>query len=186
MLTCLLMLLFELEEIMKAIKKLKNNKACGIDTILNEYIKTSVELIAPLLVKLFNIILNTGNVPLDWTIGIIQPIFKNKGCDEDPNNYRGITLLSCLGKLFTALLNQRLHIYLELNGYLGAEQSAFRPGYSTMDGIFMLKMLIDFYASKKKRLFCAFIDYEKAFDTVHRGSLWLKLIANGIMGKFYK
>ena len=177
---------FTLDNILKAIAKLKNNKACGLDIILNEYLKISVDVLAPLLVKLFNIILDTGNVPIDWTVGIIQPIYKNKGSDEDPNNFRGITLLSCLGKLFTALLNERLYTFLVVNGYLGSEQNAFRPAYSTMDSIFLLKMIIDFYAFKKKRLYCAFIDFEKAFDTINRRSLWSKIIANGINGKILR
>ena len=110
-------------------------------------------------------------------------MYKNKGSLDDPDNYRGITLLSCLGKLFTSCLNNRLSNYIEALGILGEDQAGFRSGYSTLDHIFVLHSVIDLYLFKKKRLYCAFVDYRKAFDLVDRCSLWQKLIANGINGK---
>ena len=96
---------FTNEEILKCIRNLKNGKASGYDKILNEYIKSSCDILMPVYVKLFNRVLNDGQLPQDWLIGMILPIYKNKGSPEDCDNYRGITLLSCLGKLFTCLLN---------------------------------------------------------------------------------
>ena len=58
--------------------------------------------------KLFNLILNTGKIPNSWSEGIILPIYKNKGSVSEPSSYRPITLVSCLGKTFTAILNNRL------------------------------------------------------------------------------
>ena len=69
----------------------------------------------PIYTSLFNIILDSGNIPSDWTRDIILPIYKNKGSKRDPANYRPITLLSCLGKLFTSILNKRLYKYLDEN-----------------------------------------------------------------------
>ena len=60
---------------------------------------------------------------------------RKKGNPSDPNNYRGITLLSCLRKLFTAVLNERLTSYLEDNNMIGDEQAGFRNGHSTLDHI---------------------------------------------------
>ena len=60
---------------------------------------------------LFNIIFETGIVPDNWLMGNIKPIYKNKGDKMDPKNYRPITILSCLGKLFTAVLSERLTKY---------------------------------------------------------------------------
>ena len=59
-------------------------------------------------VKLFNIIFNKRCVPKCWTIRIINPIYKNKGDVITPSKYRPITLLSCLGKLYTAILNMKM------------------------------------------------------------------------------
>ena len=159
------------------IKKLRNNKAPGIDLIINEYIKNSPSQMITLITQLFNIILNSGIIPTDWTLGIIKPIYKNKGSPNDPENYRGITLLSCIGKLFTAVINTRLSNYLEGVGAIGDEQAGFREGFSTLDHIFVLHSLIDLYLKSKKRVYCALIDYKKAFDLIDRVSLWAKLIA---------
>lgn len=72
-----------------------------------------------LITKLFNLVLNSGIIPSDWCLGAIKPIYKNKGNVNDPDNYRGITLLSCMGKLFTSAINMRLTNYVEACGLLG-------------------------------------------------------------------
>ena len=95
-------------------------------------------------------------------------------------------MLSCLGKLFTAVLNERLNSYLEDNDMLGDEQAGFRNGHSTLDHIFVLHSLIDLHLSRKERVYCAFIDYKKAFDLVDRSSLWSKLLKNNVDGNFFK
>ena len=85
------------EEISHVIKSLKSNKACGIDMILNEYLKSTLNIMVSKYVVLFDKILTSGHVPDSWAIGKIVPIFKNRVYNTDPSNYRGITLLSCLG-----------------------------------------------------------------------------------------
>ena len=177
---------FTADEIVKCVNKLKNNKAYGLDFILNEYIKVSVDMMLPVYVKLFNIILDTGVIPSNWLEGLIKPLYKNKGERNDCNNYRGITILSCLGKLFTAVLNERLGVFLETNNILGKEQAAFRKEYSTLDHIFSIQCLLDLYLSRKKRLYCCYVDYRKAFDSIERVRLWQKLLASNIDGRFFK
>ena len=174
---------FSEEELQKQTTKLKNGKASGLDSIINEFIKHSPSCMITLLTKYFNLILDSGIIPTDWGLGIIIPIYKNKGNTNDPDNYRGITLLSCIGKFFTMVVNTRLTDFLESNDLLGEEQAGFRAGYSTLDHIFSLHCLIDLYLNNKKRLYCAFIDYKKAFDMVDRCSLWQKLLSIGINGK---
>ena len=130
--------------------------------------------------------MNTGRVPTQWCTGIILPLYKNKGSHDDPNNYRGITLLSCLGKLFTNIINNRLAQYLEDDNILGEEQAGFRAGYSTLDDMFVLHCLVDIYQYQNKRVYCAFVDCKKTFDLIDRSSLWLKLITVGVKGKIFK
>jgi predicted peroxiredoxin len=172
------------EEIIKAVKTLKNNKSPGLDNILNEHIKISINKMLPIYNKLFNVIFNTGQIPVNWTKGVILPIYKNKGNIESPENYRPITLLSCLGKMFTAILNNRLTKYTDNNGIIKNCQSGFRKDYSTTDNLFILQSLIEILRVKKKKLFCAFIDFKQAFDTVWRNGLWSKLLNHNINGKF--
>ena len=175
--------LFTSDEIMKQIKKKKNGKSPGCDNIVNEFLKHSPPMLIEVITALFNVILLSGKVPSSWSIGIIIPIYKKKGSPNDPVNYRGITLLSCIGKLFTACINARLCRFLESSGVLGEEQAGFRSGYSTTDHIFVLHSLNDIYLSKRKRVYCCFIDYKTVFDLIHRSSLWSKLISCGINGK---
>ena len=125
----------------------------------------------PIYVKLFNKILDTGDIPEDWLTGLIIPIYKNKGEKNDPNNYRGITLLSCLGKLFTSILNHRLTEFCESNLILKEIQAGFRKGYSTLDHIFVLKNLIDIFKSKIKSFFAAMLTTQKHL-TLYGGKLF--------------
>ena len=92
-------------------------------------------------------------------------------------------MVSCFGKLFTAVLNKRLSKFLDSKQLLGENQAGFRAGYSTTDHISNLYMIIEYYLSNKKKLYGAFVDYAKAFDSVLRKGLWLKLINHGIKGK---
>ena len=95
-------------EIEKAIKNIKNNKASGEDLIINEYLKHSAPKMIQLYVKIFNAVFDSGKLPEKWIIGNIIPMYKNKGSKSDPKNYRPITLVSCFGKLFTFVINERL------------------------------------------------------------------------------
>ena len=172
-------------EIRKSITKLKNNKSPGNDMVINEYIKNTQDMLCPLYVKLFNKIFDSGVFPDEWLIGTIVPLYKNKGDSHDPNNYRGITLLSCTGKLFTSVLNDRLTHYSDSINIISETQAGFRQDYSTLDHIFLLKCIIDIFKWKKKKLFCLFVDYTKAFDLVWREGLWLKLVKENVNGKMF-
>ena len=173
------------DEILKAIKKLKNNKASGEDRIRNEYIKSSIHVMLPLYEKLFNIIFTTGKLPACWLEGNIIPIYKNKGGKNNPQNYRPITILSCIGKLFTSILNDRLNAFADEYKKIHENQAGFRKEYSTTDHLFSLHILSELLLFQKKRLYCAFIDFEKAFDNVWRKGLWYKLCVNDINGHMY-
>ena len=124
----------------------------------------------------------SGIFPELWLKSIIIPIFK-KGDVNDTGNYRGISLLSHVGKLFTSLINLQLVKWSEENDILTDAQFGFRPGLGTTDATFALHSLISNTSRKGKRLYCCFIDYIKAFDSVAHVKLWLKLSRIGITGK---
>ena len=132
----------------KAVKRLKNGNACGEDKILKAFSESHMSM----LTKMFNIVLLSGHMPHEWVIGIIKPIYKNKGDINDPDNYRGITLLSCFGKLFTSILNDRLTTYINLNEMMSEAQAGFRKGYSTTDQIFTLKCIVELFLCQGRRL----------------------------------
>ena len=137
-------------------------------------------------VKLFNLIFDSGESPDSWTLGIIKAIYKNKGDPNDPDNYRAISLVSPLGKLITSILNSRLNNFSDETYLVTKSQAVFLAGYSTQDNIFILYSLISLYLSKKRKLFCCFIDFKKAFDTIWRAGLWQKLTNSNIHGTMLK
>jgi hypothetical protein len=91
---------------------LKNSKAPGLDDIVNEYLKTTVNFFLPYYVKLFNLIVEN---PDAWTLWIIKAIYKNKGDPNDPDNYRAITLVSSLEAYIILMIKncKILSYYLE-------------------------------------------------------------------------
>ena len=108
-------------------------------------------------------------------LGIICPIYKNKCSIDEPDNYRGISLLSCTCKLFTACLYSRLSLYVN-DDILGREQAGFREGYSTIDHAFVIHLVIELYESVRKRVFCVPIDNGKAFDSIDFGRNYYHII----------
>lgn len=172
-------------EIRNASKRLNLNKACSLDTILNEYLKESIDIILDPLEKLFNFILDKKSFPTQWTKGVIIPIHK-KGDSSIPSNYRGITLVSCFGKLFTIIVNERLKKWALQNDIISDAQFGFKADYSTVDAIFILESFISKMIRDKKKLYCVFVDLKRAFDSIYRNGLWFKMINSGIDGKLFQ
>ena len=122
--------------------------------------------------------------PSEWAKAIIQPIHK-KGDTTNPDNYRGISLLSCVSKLYTSVINSRLTQWAEDNDVLSEAQAGFRKDYSTVDHIFTLHAMVSKHLKKNKKLHVAFVDFRKAFDTVKRNVLWNVLLHLGIGGNMF-
>lgn len=95
--------------------------------ILNELLKCGKKQLLLPLEKLFNTILESGTYPSEWSKGLVVPIHK-KGDKNVVTNYRGITLLSSLGKLFTQILNSRLVFYLKLITFYLRNKQVFGKG----------------------------------------------------------
>ena len=175
---------FTLPEITEVIKKLKNNKSTSDDLISNEMLKNSGDQLQKLLLKLFNNCLNHGTYP--WNNSITTPLHK-KGDRQNPDNYRAITIGSCLGKLFSSLLLKRLLEFREEACPDQPNQLGFRKGAQCNDHILALNTIIEKYVKREKmRVFACFVDFRKAFDSVCREALLFKLGNMGIEGKFFQ
>ena len=150
-------------------------------------LKCSVNQLASSLVKLFNFIVKKGSFPDIWSTGIISPIFKS-GNKSHPSNYRGICVTSCFGKLFSSVLNLTLGSFLQDQKILHPSQISFLRGYRRTDHMFSMRTLIDKYVinATKGKLFCCFVDFQKAFDSIWHEGLFLKLLNNKIGGSFYR
>ena len=134
------------------------------------------------MLSVFNAIFNKGFFPTAWTLGLIVPIHK-KGDHDNAENYRGISLMSCLSKLFTNILNIRLNKWAEANSSFDNFQFDFREKRSTVDAIFLLQCVVEIFLYQKNSLFVSFIDLRKAFDKTHHEALWYKLYENKISTK---
>ena len=170
------------EEIKKGVSQLRNGASAGPDLFLNEFLKKGTNGLLSYIHDLFNKLYEIGYFPESWTEGHIIPIFK-KGDKNEASNYRGITLLSIIGKLFTRILNSRLNTWAEEYNIYVEAQAGFRKGMGTTDSIFILNSLITHSINQNERLYCAFVDFTKAFDFVVRDILWFKLIRLGVRGK---
>ena len=170
------------EEVIKAIKSLKIGKACGPDGIVGEIYKNYPTCCTDFFVKFFNELFDKGTYPTNWTHSIIQPLFK-KGDSNNPNNYRGIFLSDISGKLFSKIINWRLQKWIDKYECVGEYQAGFRKDYSTIDHVFTLMSLIQKQFLNNRKLYVAFIDFEKAFDSISRKLMWPILKKNGICGK---
>ena len=176
-----------LEEINQAIDKLKKGKSAGLDDISPALIQLAKPNISKYLKKLFNKIYDTSQYPVNWATSIIVPIHK-KGSKLLMDNYRGISLLSVTSKLFTAIINKRLYAWMENNMKICDEQAGFRRQFSTIDHIYTLYSMVNnsLFGQKRGKLYVAFIDYKKAFDTVNREVLWEIMKEEGISTKVIK
>ncbi|MEW8547927.1 MAG: reverse transcriptase family protein [Candidatus Thiodiazotropha sp.] len=174
-----------IDEINNAVKKLKNNKATGLDTVSNEMLKAAQSYLGPCLLKLFNACLSSGQYPSQWSDGYIIPLHKSNDT-SDPSNYRGISIMSAIGKLFSIVLNNRLDNFLVDNNVINNCQIGFSKHARTADHMFILKTLFDKYCCKPGgRLYACFVDFRKAFDSVIHEGLRFKLLQLGVGTKFY-
>ena len=115
----------------------------------------------------------------------IAPIFK-KGNPEDTNNYRGITLTNIVAKIYSHVLNNRLTKWSKKHEKLTSIQFGFQPNKSTIDCIYIFHAIIMKTLNSHKKLFCAFVDFSKAFDKIQRDLLWFKLVKEGVSNRMFK
>ena len=94
--------------------------------------------------------------------------------------------MSDLGKLVTRILNNRLNLWAESYEILiKEEQAGFRSNRSTVDNLFVLHSIINSALQNGNKLFCAFLDFRKAFDNLNRDCLWFKLLEYGLRGNIF-
>ena len=174
-----------LEELMKAKGILKPGKATGVDIVNNEMIMEALIMYPEAFRNIMNTLLKQGVGVTQWLTSLLVPIHK-KGASDDPNNYRGIALISCLAKLFYAILNNRLMDFCLQHQILSPTQLGFMAGNRTSDAHIILHNLINEYCHKKKsRIYGCFVDFSKAFDSIPRDRMFQKLLDIGVTGKFY-
>jgi len=173
------------EELLHSIKSLNKKKAHG-GNIIPQKLVYGASALLPYIRKLFQRLFTRGEFPDCWAKSIIIPLHK-KGSLNNPNNYRGIALLDVFSKVYIAIITKRLTFYAEAYSRLSEAQAGFRAGYTTVDNAFILYSIVNKYLSMKGRtVYVAFIDFQKAFDSVNRGILYNVLKQNGVKGHLYE
>ncbi|KAK3532843.1 hypothetical protein QTP70_000267 [Hemibagrus guttatus] len=154
-------------EVTEVVQQLLGGKALGVDEIRLEYLKSlDVEGLS-WLTRLCNIAWRSGTVPLDWVTRVCS-------------NYRGITLLSLPGKVYSRVLERRVRPLVEPQ--IQEEQCSFRCSRGTLDQLYILHRVLEGSWEFAQPVHMCFVDLEKAFDRVPRGILWEVLWEYGVRG----
>ncbi len=166
--------------VLKRLQRLAVVKACGDASITNRILRETAPFISSSLTYLFNLSLSSAKIPTAWKHATVCPIFKQRGSQQDPSNYRPISLLPAIGKLMDAIQSEALCHYLVRNSILSDHQFGFLPGRSTtLQLVYVCDRWLE-ALDEGQGVLAVFMDFMKAFDKVsHRGLLY-KLALCGI------
>ena len=159
------------EEILRIILSLNNSKSTGPNSIPTEILKLLGPNICVPLKEIINISFATGYYPDKLKIAEIVAVFKNKGDPRQVNNYRPISLLSNINKIFEKLVYSRLYSFLELHECIFELQFGFRSKHSTNHALTSLTETIRDALDGSNFACGIFVDFQKAFDTVNHAIL---------------
>ena len=169
------------KEVHDVLKCIDTTKATGPDGISPKLLHEAGASIVPSLTKLINLSLSSSKVPSDWKIANVIPLFK-KGDKHERNNYRPVSLLSCVSKILERIVFKQFYNYLRENHLLSKDQSGFKIGDSTVNQLSYLYHIFSKALDEKKDVHIIFCDISKAFDRVWHKGLIYKLRKIGIGG----
>lgn len=168
-----------ISDVLNIIKNSSVKKATGLDGISMRLLKEAAPVIASSLCVIFNKSLATGIIPHDWKCSKVIPIYKSDK-KADPNNYRPISVISIVAKIFERAVYNQLSAYFKYHNLLNKYQSGFRSNHSTVTAL--IDATNEWFTNLDESLLTAviFLDLKKAFDTVNHAILIEKLKLNGI------
>ena len=160
---------WRLQKVKDALKRTKQGNAAGVDEVCRELLRADMEDTASRLTSCYNRLWETERWPKVWKKGLVVKVFK-KGALRQCNNWIGVTLLPVISKIFRRMLLERMKKGVDKK--LRKEQAGFRPKGSTTEQIFILRNILEQANEWRAGLYAHFVDFEKAFDSLHRESLW--------------
>ena len=167
----------KIEEVEEAIAKAKSGKCPGADGIPIEFYKKYSKLLAPFITKLFNNIIDTGEVPESWETSIMKVIPKNEEVELSFDNLRPLNMGNTDKKLFASVWFRRL--VKTSSTIINETQTGGVPGRSIQGSTLLLHLLISYYGEKGLEGYILSLDNAKAFDTIIRKYLWAVMRAFG-------
>ena len=170
----------------KLILNLNATSGAGFSEIPSKVIKYSYSILAPILASLFNHCIDLGKFPIEWKSAIVTPLYKNKGDKSDFNNYRGISVLPPIAKIFEKILAMQISIFLNIKNILFSGQHGFRNGHSCETALHELISYLNENRNKRAISLLLFIDFRKAFDLVDSQKLIRKLFHYGFSNSALK
>ena len=170
-------------EVERAIRKVKNGKACGEDRVVGEVLKFGGEWMTESIWELCRRVFVGENIPEKWLKSIKVQV-KKSGLGDKFEEYRGVTLTSVVGKVFGMIIEARLRDFCEEKGLLSDYQFGFRRGRACEDAYLVLSELVTRRGDSK--LYAGFLDIAKAYDSVWRRGMWYKLWRNGVRGRMWR
>jgi hypothetical protein len=176
-------------EVRKEINKLKLGKAGGKDGLTNEHLKYGGSVLVSCLTQLFNAMYKTESVPSAMKRGLIYTLYKGcKKYEDDRKNYRGISLMPVISKLFERLLLNRIKNWLSANNicFPSINQNAYQETLCSLLTSFELQECISYNLERESKVYVCFLDASSAFDTVWHNGLFVKLHKLGVTGKTWK
>ena len=158
---------------------MSSSSSPGYSGIPSRIMLNSSKKLSPTLLNICNYCIETGTIPAEWKYSIVMPLFENKGKSDDCNNYRGISLLSPIAKMFETLLAEQVSFYFESNQLFHPCQHGFRKNYLCESAL--RQIISELNDAKDKRLISLllFIYFQKVFDTVDSKLLLHKLFHFG-------
>jgi hypothetical protein len=176
---------FNVFDLKLATKYIKSHKAPGNDLIPNEVWRLGTPNMLLTLRALFQQCFASGLVPFAWCQAVILPLFK-EGERSMTTNYRPISLLKTILKLFTITMISRLNTWIRLKKKISQFQAGFKKNTSSLDHIFILNTMIQLPLLRKHKLFVSSIDMSKAFDSTPHNRLWKVLLEIGVSPKWLR
>ena len=171
------------ERVQKLIDNLSATSGPGITGISSKIIKAASAKLVPFITELFNECIQNNTIPTEWKTAVVTPIYKKKGDQCDINNYRGISVLPPLAKIFEKILASQIIDHLNKHNLLFNGQHGFRSEHSCETALHELISEMNLIRSEREIGLFFFIDFKKAFDLVDPDLLLIKLKQYGFSEK---